>query len=400
MKKERLLIFGNYGWNNTGDDAMLYGLLQELAAFHRESEFVIPSRIPVTVPAHVKNRVRFVKPSPIHVLWEMVRASLFIVGGGTHLHDYGRRRNRISVLLAFLIIVFLAKMLRNEVYLISNGIGPITTIWGRALTRLICRRADYITVRDQASYGILEALGLANRISLAFDLSALLPLPDESHGNQVGEGVNGRILGVSVTPVFELYHGDRDKDLLIVNEIGEQLSLWLSKTPDLKVFLFIFKDKPRNDDVHITRLLVEQLRPVEQVTIIPYNLDSVSTLAKVSKCYAFIGMKYHSSLFAYLGNVPLLIIDYHPKCRALAEEIGLANRATISLHEILNGEFGERLRNLLEYPEGFLATLSVSLAKERARTMPNMKRHNLPPGIDSQPSDNKLDIRVDAVKGA
>jgi polysaccharide pyruvyl transferase WcaK-like protein len=78
-------------------------------------------------------------------------------------------------------------------------------------------------------------------------------------------------------------------------------------------------------------------------------------------------MRYHACLFAYLNNVPLLIIDYHPKCRALAEEIELPDNAIISLSEILTGGFAEHLRNLIRSPDKFLANLPIKLARNKAR---------------------------------
>jgi polysaccharide pyruvyl transferase WcaK-like protein len=87
-------------------------------------------------------------------------------------------------------------------------------------------------------------------------------------------------------------------------------------------------------------------------------------------------MRYHSCLFAYLNSIPLLIIDYHPKCRALANEIGLPKHAVVSLEEILNGQFQDQLENLVNSPSDFCATLPISVAKTRARD--GIRRVKLP----------------------
>jgi polysaccharide pyruvyl transferase WcaK-like protein len=114
-------------------------------------------------------------------------------------------------------------------------------------------------------------------------------------------------------------------------------------------------------------MLQERLKPLKYTRLIPYNPDPRQMLAQVGQCDAFIGMRYHACLFAYLGNVPLLIIDYHPKCQALAQEIDLPPQAVISLPEILDGQFQERWNNLLNSPKSFRGTLSVKIAKQRAR---------------------------------
>ena len=368
-KKRQVFIFGYYGWANTGDDAMLCALLQELPEFYPEAEFVVLSRIPVTTPTSIKDRVRFVKPAAIPAFWQIARSQVFIIGGGTHIHDYGKDIKNIKILLRLLIIMAFAKISGNKVYLIGNGIGPISTKWGKILTRLICCMADNITVRDKASYRVLETLELANanRASLSFDLSALLMPLQETSSSDAKESANKKILGICITPIFTIYYGDKERDLAIINEIARSVNQQLTAIPQLWIYLFIFKDGPKDSDVWITKSLEERLNPPERVKLIPYDPDPRETLTQVAQCFAFVGTKYHSCLFAYLNNIPLLVVDYHPKCCALANEIGLPKHAVVSLDGVLNGQFGERLKNLIESPKDFLATLPLSLARNRAR---------------------------------
>jgi len=366
-KKRRIFVFGYYGWQNTGDDAMLYALLQELPEFYPEAEFLVLSHIPVVTPDSVRGKVRFIKPTAIPAFWEIAKSDVFIIGGGSHIHDYGKSTKSIKRLLRILIIVAFAKITGNKVYLIGNGIGPITTEWGKILTRFICRMVDYITVRDRASYQVLKTLGLvrATEVSLDFDLSALLATPLE--GNVVvKEGTSKKILGICVTAVFEQYYSDEEKDLVVVDEIAKALNQLLIAIPQLWVYLFIFKDGPRDSDVYITELLKRQLKPAERVKLISYNPDPRQTLSQVAQCSAFVGTKYHSCLFAYLNSIPLLVVDYHPKCRAFADEVGLPKHAVISLGEVLGGTLRNSLEDLIESPQRFLATLPVSVARNRA----------------------------------
>lgn len=365
-RKKQIFIFGYYGWGNTGDDAMLYALLQELSKFFVKDKFAILSRIPVVIPDFVKDRVRFVKPTAISVFLEIVKSHIFVIGGGTHIHDYGRYTKAIKRLLILFVLITFAKINGNKIYLIGNGIGPISTKLGKVLTKFICHLSDKITVRDRASYQLLERLGLTNtnKVSLSFDPAVILELPQEI---RTEESFNKKILGICITSVFEQYYGDREKDLLIVDEIARTLNKFLAVMPELWVYLFIFKNGPRDSDVYITRILKERLKPAERIKLVTYNPDPREVLSRVAQCSAFIGTKYHSCLFAYLANIPLLIIEYHPKCRALAEELGLPRNAVISLNEIINGQLEERLEKLMRFPQIFHTTLPISLSKSRAR---------------------------------
>ncbi|MCL0069458.1 polysaccharide pyruvyl transferase family protein [Dehalococcoidia bacterium] len=365
MNKHQFFIFGYYGWKNVGDDAMLYALLQELYALDPKANFAVLSAVPVTIPPQTEGKIRFVKLSPLAVSQEILRSSAFIIGGGTHLFDYGNKIRVLKIQLSILILVTYSKVLRKKVYLLNNGIGPILTTWGRILTKLICHLADYISVRDGASYRLLASWGFTGKVSLAFDLSALIEPLDETTNNPLEN--NKAILGISVTPVFELYYNSRERDFLLVDEIAKAINEQIERNPQWEVYLFIFKGKTKDHDVDITQLLQQRLQPPERVKLIPYNPDPRRMLDKVAQCHAFVGMKYHSCLFAYLSNIPLLVIDYHPKCRALAEDIGLPRQAVMSLREILDGQLTQRVKNLTESPENFHATLPVSLARSRAK---------------------------------
>lgn len=366
MSKHQVFIFGYYGWKNVGDDAMLYALLQELHILNPKTEFAIPSSIPIIIPPETKSRVKFIKPSPLVVSREILKSSAFIIGGGTHLFDYGSKIRALLIQLRILTLILYSTLLRKKVYLLNNGLGPFSTAWGKFLAWLICYLADYISVRDEASYRFLTSWGFTSKSSLAFDTSALIEPLNENKGSAIKTG-NKKILGISVTPVFEIYYNSREKDLLLINKIAEQINDWLKRDLQLEVYLFTFKGQSKDDDVLVAKLLQGQLRPLERIKLVSYDSDPRSLLAQIALCDAFVGMRYHSCLFAYLNSIPLLIVDYHPKCRALAKEIGLAEHAVISLEEVLNGQFGERLKNLMESPKNFCATLPVELARNRAR---------------------------------
>lgn len=373
IKRPQLFLLGGYGCENAGDDAMLYALLQEFHRIDPNIDFAILSAgHDVVVPSQVSGKIKFVKlpsfkrPSLLAVLREISNSSSFIIGGGTQMFDYGRKIDRILVFLMILTLVLYSKFLRKKVYFLNIGLGPISTHWGRFLSKMVCRLADYITVREKTSYELLLGWGFTDKVSLVFDLAALMePFPESA---SIPKEDAKAILGVSITPVYEIYYNDKEKDFLLVNEIAKAINAQIRRNPQLEVWLFILQGETKYyQDTGITRLLQEQLQPHQQGKLIPYNPDPREMLAQVARCSAFIGMKHHSSVFAYLSNVPQIIIDCHPKCRAFGKEIELPEEAIISLHEIANGQLGERLEHLMEHPENFQAMLEMSLARERAK---------------------------------
>jgi len=109
------------------------------------------------------------------------------------------------------------------------------------------------------------------------------------------------------------------------------------------------------------------LKNRDLVSIVPYTPDPQEALANVSECTAFVAMKYHASLLAYVAELPLLVIAYHPKCESFANEVGLAKVAVASLQEILDGTVEIRLNMLATNATDFASTLELATARARAR---------------------------------
>ncbi len=207
---------------------------------------------------------------------------------------------------------------------------------------------------------------LKNKITLSFDLAALLQ-PLSTSDKSLVKKTDMKILGISILPFFEIYYSDKEKDILFVHEIAKGLNQWLKRDRKNLIYLFVFKGKSIADDLFITKTLQKQLNPAERVKLIPYNPNPVETMSKVDQCHTFIGMRYHSCLFAYLTNTPLLVINYFRKCQALVEDVGLSKNTIISLEEILNGEFEKYLKHLQEHSDDFIASLPIDTAKQMAK---------------------------------
>lgn len=366
MEARKVFIFGYYGWKNVGDDAMLYAILKELSNYDEIFRFYILSNDKdILFPEKLADKINFVKPSIPSVFINLFKSSIILIGGGTHISDYGTKIHSVKRLMRILFLAFFAKIFSKKFYIIGNGIGPMSTKCGERLARLICCMADCISVRDKESYIFLEKWHFDNKTILAFDPAVLIRM---STNPKLQKKCDKFILGVSVTPVFTNYYKDYYKDVLIIEKIAKELNMCLRENKKIEIHLFIFHGKSKDDDVFITEMLYKKLNPIERVKIISYDRCPKNILLEFEICNAFIGMKYHSLVFAYMNNLPLLVIDYHPKCRSFADMIGLPNYAVVSPIEILNDEFPNYVRNFVKNPEKFKAKLplteALSLAKK------------------------------------
>jgi len=361
-----VFLFGAYGRRNTGDDAMLYALLRELYTRNSEVSFkVLAEESVIVVPEEVKRNIQLVKPSTPIVLKEVLKSSGFMIGGGTHFHDYGVNKLRwIKVTFKIFILILMSKIFRKYVFLVANGFGPLTSFLSKFLLKLICLFSDFISVRDKISYEVIRSLVKKN-IFLTFDPTILL----EPHlkTNPVKKTKDRKILGISILPVFKLFFENKEMDCLLVKEIAIGLNELLELDPQLTVQIFIFNGETEGGDISISKMLYKQLRQPRRVSLIPYDPNPIRTLSRIAKCDYFVAMRFHSCVFAFKSNIPLLIIKYHPKCDAFARTVGLPKKAVISINEIINGKFKEYIKTLQKQPKSFMARTPVRIAKKMAR---------------------------------
>ncbi len=169
----RILVGGYFGCGNLGDDAILTGLLADL----RKQD----ARIGITVlcgrPTRDRRRfgVRCVgRKNPIAIIYELLRARMLILGGGSLLQNI---TGKLS-LSYYLLLLRIARLLGCRTVLIGVGIGPFV---GRGAVRRVTRELSqcaYIGLRDQDSYRLLREIGVPTRLlHLGGDFALLMSTP-------------------------------------------------------------------------------------------------------------------------------------------------------------------------------------------------------------------------------
>lgn len=360
--KNRIFIFGHYGEKNTGDDAMIYVLLQQLSSIYPNVFFSIISPRKLFVPSEIENKIKIVEPTPFQVFREIKNSSIFVMGGGTQIYESGNKFERVKVLSEILIIVIWARIFCRRIYYLNIGVEPLNTTFRKFLSEKILKLADFITTRDNLSFTVLNDIKL-EKVEKSFDLAILL---NKSSINNPKNSYN-TTLGISILPFYEIYHGKEELDQLVVENIADTLNKWQEDSSKNRIQLYVFKGKSRSDDFKITQLLKNKLVNQDKVELIQYNSNPLKMLSKFNECDMFIGMRYHSCLFAYATKTPLLVISYLQKCNALAEEIGLPDNAVLTIGDVVNGKFGDYFKNIQTNKNLFLAKLPRSIARKRAQ---------------------------------
>ena len=366
----RWLIVGHYGGENTGDEAMLAGLL--LSALRRQpQEFAVitkNNRLPPCLAGRAE--VRAFRMGLRNTLRWLAWAQGVILGGGTHFHDDyrgGRYWQHVRYMARISGLSLLARLLGRRVLWLGVGFGP----YYRPLTKFLAwlgeQACEWVAARDRASLELAGRWVDGRKIGLAFDLAVLLRGQESSL--ESGAPSAGRLmLGVSVTSVEDTLTGGPETDLLFWDRFIQALKTVYQSREDLHVRVFVFRGGQREDDNALSARVAGELAACDpqRVALEAYDPDPLSTLASVQRCQKFIATRFHAVVLAYSAGCELLALGYHQKIHDLAVEIQLPSRACLPINRSVEvEEIQARLTELLDTPN-FRPQLPLDEAQRRA----------------------------------
>lgn len=117
----RILISGYYGFDNAGDDSVLFGIIGSLKKQIPNVELAVLSNTPEDTQ-RLFGISSFNRWKIGTIIQEIKKSDLLIMGGGSLLQDATSPRSVIY----YLGIAMIAKILRKPVIFYAQGIGPIT----------------------------------------------------------------------------------------------------------------------------------------------------------------------------------------------------------------------------------------------------------------------------------
>ncbi len=331
----RVAVSGYYGFNNTGDEAILLAMVSTLRALAQNVEITVFSRSPrETGRTYGVNAVN--RWNPFAVAWALLRSDLLLSGGGGLLQDVTGVRSIIY----YLAVVTLARLLGKPVVYYAQGVGPVRSRIGRWLTRIVSNRVDLITVRDQASKEDLAAMGVT-RPPLVVTADPVLALSPQQIAPGSGEALLARLRsrpgdrqsgGDWEQPAAEADPPEQKEGEAAKRTLGIVLRDWQDHY-DFKRIVAVVADRLVREgwevilvpfhypvDLQVCQevswlmqepnLLVRERLPVETLFSLMGRLDLV------------LGMRLHSLVMACVMRTPCVGISYDPKVERFLETCG------------------------------------------------------------------------------
>lgn len=305
-----ILMSGYYGFDNSGDDAILKAIVKDIKESDENIDIMVLSNNPgKTKKMYDVNAVNRFKLK--EVFKSIRKTTLLISGGGSLLQDMTSTRS----LIYYLAIMALAKMFKKPVMVYANGIGPINRRINRILTRFILNKVDLITLRDEDSRIYLKNMNISNpNIRVTADpVFTLNPVSD----NRVRE-----ILESESIPLDERFVGISIRkwknDDVLIDIISKTIDFIVEKY-NIKVIL-IPMHYP--EDLDISLKVLDNVKTKECFVLKDrYNVEEI--MGVIKKLDLIVAMRLHSLIYAATQEVPMVGLSYDPKVDGILSSLGM-----------------------------------------------------------------------------
>lgn len=294
-----IAILGYYGYRNSGDDAILKSIIDQLKQSNQELSVMVFSNNPYeTRTVYKVQSVHRFHPFKVPALLSKTR--LFIAGGGTLIQDGTSSRS----LWYYLFMLYLAKKRGARAVLLANGLGPLTRKKNRRVASKILNSMDAITLRDSNAYEELVSLNVTKPIiKVAADPALTLTCRDLSPGLKIlkEEGVptDKKLVALCLRKWKKVRNATQ-----ILASLADKIVTDFNATP-----VFIAMQHP--NDVHFSKKVLRNMTQKGYILSERYTVDEIlSVLANTSMV---IGMRLHSLIYAANLSIPMVGLAYEQK---------------------------------------------------------------------------------------
>lgn len=311
-RRDGVIICGAYGRGNSGDEAILTAILQELRAIDPDLPLWVMTRKPKDT--RLQHRVNAVYTFNVPGFTRrMAHCRLYINGGGSLMQDVTSRRS----LWFYLYTLDAAKRKGCKVMMYGCGIGPINYAYNRRRThRTINRSVDVITLRDRSSLEELTGIGVDKpKLIVAADPTVILPPapPEVADGLLEAAGLSPsdrqHYLGISVRP----WPGFDEKAAVF----AEAADYAYERYGLIPVFLPI----EARLDIAAAQQVAAHIKSAPYA-ILSGSSSSQNTIALFARMDVVLSMRLHALVFAAGHGVPTVGAVYDPKVSSFLDSLG------------------------------------------------------------------------------
>lgn len=360
----KIVLSGFYGLGNTGDEAILKAIIDNLRAELEDPDITVFSLSPEKTAKeyNVKSIYRAWRRDNKEKYRALKGADLLISGGGGLLQDTYPTKFLFGPLPYYLLIVMLAKIAGTKVMFFSQGIGPVTSTWGKILMKVFANRADFITVRDQYSKDYLKKLGVTRPETVVTADIVFAFKADEEDRAYDSLPLKGdeKIVAVTVRPWFD------NPDYI------EKTARLLDQLIELRGVTPVFVPMEGKYDVPASNDVLSKMRHADKAMLLGSDFTPNEFLNFIRHADLTVGLRLHALIFSALSNVPHLGFSYDKKVESFLKRSGMWDYS-FRLGEIDETKLLENALYLLDNKAAAQAIMEPNVAKLRAEAMRNVE---------------------------
>lgn len=327
MGAKSILVVGNYGAGNLGDDAILGGIVAELRSIGYAGQISVThggfqsstdiyksiKKVPF-VPAGIRSRFR--RSARKEALNAIKQADLVILGGGGLFVD----TDSIKAPIIWATQASAFRKMGTPYICYGQSVGPLKSFFGRRIAKKVFLGAKAIHVRDTESVNVLAQLGIKNVI-VGTD-PALAYLTQNKKVSKKGNALLislrewGKLKMKSTQPILE--------------EIKN-----FAKKKGLQPILLAMDVRDRREIKLLEKTGLEVFQPV----------SALAAFEGILRAKLAVTMRLHAGIFALAAKIPLLAISYSSKVESLMRNLDPKGAFKLAKTETLTPN---RIKQMLE----------------------------------------------------
>ena len=307
--RDGVVICGAYGKGNSGDNAILNAIVEQLRHIDPDLPICALSRDPMETKLCANiNSVHSFNTFKIGRL--LRRCRLYISGGGTLMQDATSTRS----LLYYLFSIRQARFHGCRIMLYGCGVGPISRPRNQKRAgRVLDRCADIISVRDRYSFEFLHQLGVTRpEIHLNADPALLIDPPDtdelRAYLRRSGLTDGKRYMMMAVRP----WEG-----------FDEKIAAFASAADyahrEYGLIPILYAMEPNRDEAAAKAVAAKVRCPH---LVLSAGINGGEILALVRRMSLVVSMRLHTLIFASGQGVPMVGVVYDPKVSGFLDYLG------------------------------------------------------------------------------
>jgi polysaccharide pyruvyl transferase CsaB len=289
----KVLLVGNYGCGNLGDDMLMMSARQQLDQIGVDYIVACPGQVEGSVsimPAGIRSFLRF---DWLRFFRELKKCEVVVFGGGGLLAP----EERMSLMIWGQIIV-MAKLYRKKVVMIGQSFSAVDNV-----INWLLKKVDFVSVRDSYSYRLLSE-SYKGKLYQVNDLAWYL--------NSESKKEKRNSLCLNLRP----YKLVNERDL---KQLVGDLIEGLEKLIDFEEIVLLPFGKEDVD--FMERILSIGVKNKYKVRVAEASVESV--LKELRSCKFVIAERLHACISSVKMDCSLVALSYSSKVFAMMNDIGM-----------------------------------------------------------------------------